>query len=221
MIQRDLKRIKNKIFLTKFIYFFKIARLNLSSKEDWNWEGRRMYVNMERKYLLSKRTSGNYRQFSAGFISGSEGRPPKVPYKQFIPTILCNQDRSACREFWAPFWCVASERKCGNWCSSVFFSCRPDTTKPCVTSESNYSYISSNKKTTLAQLFVAMSCDEKNNKRRKKRSKQSSETNSHVAPNSVENREVRSDKLVKKRQLWQKISCRQDQLSIQLMCVRS
>lgn len=84
-------------------------------------------------------------------------------------------------------------RKCGNWCSSVLFSCRPDTTKPCVTSESNNSNISSNKKTTLAQLFVAMSCDEKNNKRRKKRSKQSSETNSHVVPNSVENREVRSD----------------------------
>lgn len=111
-----------------------------------------------------------------------------------MPTILCNQDRSACREFWAPFWCVASERKCGNWCSSVLFSCRPDTTKPCVTSESNNSYLSSNKKTSLAQLFVAMSCDEKNNKRRKKRSKQSSETNSHVVPNSCENREVSSGK---------------------------
>ena len=138
-------------------------------------QGRRM--SKERKYGAS---SGNYRN-----LFDSPG---------IKPTILCNIDRSACREFWAPFWCVASERKCGNWCSSVLFSCRPDTTKPCVTSESNYSYISSNKKTTLAQLFVAMSCDEKNNKRRKKRSKQSSETNSHVVPNSVENREVRSDK---------------------------
>ena len=90
--------------------------------------------------------------------------------------------------------CVASVRKCGNWCSSVLFSCWPDKTKPCVTSESNYSVISLNKKTSLAQLLVAMSCDEKNNKRRKKRSKQSSETNSHVVPKSVENREVRSDK---------------------------
>lgn len=41
----------------------------------------------------------------------------------------------------------------------------------------------------MAHLSVAMSCDEKNNKRRKKRSKQSSEGNSH-APKSVENREV-------------------------------
>lgn len=40
----------------------------------------------------------------------------------------------------------------------------------------------------MAHLSVAMSCDEKNNKRRKKRSKQSSEGNSH-APKSVENRE--------------------------------
>ena len=51
------------------------------------------------------------------------------------------------------------------------------------------SCVSSNTKLPVAHLSVAMSCDEKNNKRRKKRSKQSSEANSH-APKSVENREV-------------------------------
>lgn len=92
--------------------------------------------------------------------------------------------------FKAPFWCVVSvcekvwepiffrivwlsdwRRRLVSW---VVFIC---------------SCVSSNTKLPVAHLSVAMSCDEKNNKRRKKRSKQSSEGNSH-APKSVENREV-------------------------------
>ena len=90
--------------------------------------------------------------------------------------------------FKAPFWCVDSV-KVERWWSSVLFCCLPDKTKLCFSSESNKLYTSSNAKTFLAQLFVAMSCDEKNNKRKKKRSKHCSETNSH-ASKSTENHEV-------------------------------
>ena len=92
--------------------------------------------------------------------------------------------------FKAPFWCVVSV--CEKVWEPIFFRIvwLSDWRRRLVSWVVLIcSCVSSNTKLPVAHLSVAMSCDEKNNKRRKKRSKQSSEANSH-APKSVENREV-------------------------------
>lgn len=92
--------------------------------------------------------------------------------------------------FKAPFWCVVSV--CEKVWEPIFFRIvwLSDWRRRLVSWVVLIcSCVSSNTKLPVAHLSVAMSCDEKNNKRRKKRSKQSSEGNSH-APKSVENREV-------------------------------
>lgn len=100
---------------------------------------------MERKYIhcfvltaeFSKRISGNYQN---QFYLSPKSTPPDSCPQSFAIRI----DRHA-GNFGRHFdvWLL---RKCGNWCSSVLVSCRPDKTKPCVTSESNYSFISSKRK---------------------------------------------------------------------------
>lgn len=79
------------------------------------------------------------------------------------------------------------------WCSSVLFFRLLYEPKSCVSIESSIWQTPVNVKTSVSQLFVAMSCDEKTSKRKKKRSKQNSIAGSNThTPKLVKHSEVSS-----------------------------